>query len=255
MTAPLTAGLRGSVPGEPSPGTGRLLAALATVRDPELDEPITALGFVSSCQVSPAGDAQVRLRLPTYFCAPNFAFLMVADAYDAVSALPGVRRTEVVLEEHFASDAINGGVAAHAGFAQSFDGEAVGELHGLRADFLRKAVMAGTDQVCRPLLAAGTQPSDLAGMVLSDLPPSPALARLRQRRAELGLPAGDDAPVLIDPRTGERVSDDAMPLHLRRARTTRISIEANGSICRGMLAHRYDTPGQYDSATRREENQ
>ena len=135
----------GADPGERPPGTPRIIGALGTVRDPELDEPITSLGFVTSYTISPDGDAQVRLRLPTYFCAPNFAFLMVADAYDAVSALPGVRSTEIVLEDHFASDAINGGVAAHAGFAQSFDGEAVGELHELRADFLRKAVMAGTD--------------------------------------------------------------------------------------------------------------
>ncbi|HEY4462353.1 MAG TPA: iron-sulfur cluster assembly protein [Streptosporangiaceae bacterium] len=246
MTVSTTA--RGAAPGGRPSGAApeRLLDALETVRDPELDEPITSLGFVASCTVSASGDAQVRLRLPTYFCAPNFAFLMVADAYDAVAALPGVRQTEVVLEEHFASDAINGGVAAHAGFAQSFDGEAVGELHDLRADFLRKAVMAGTDQVCRPLIAAGIQPPDLAGMALADVPPSPALARLRQRRAELGLPAGDDAPLLIDPRTGERVGEDAMPLHLRRARTTRISIEANGSICRGMLAHRYDSARQVE---------
>ena len=151
-----------------------MLAALETVRDPELDEPVTSLGFVASCTVSPDGDAQVRLRLPTYFCAPNFAFLMVADAYDAVAALPGVRRAEVVLDEHFASDAINGGVAAHAGFAQSFDGEAVGELHELRADFLRKAVMAGTDQVCRPLLSAGHRSGQPAG---DDAGPGAALRR------------------------------------------------------------------------------
>jgi metal-sulfur cluster biosynthetic enzyme len=228
----------------PGPAPAGVLDALGTVRDPELDEPITSLGFVASYTVSPGGDAQVRLRLPTYFCAPNFAFLMVADAYDAVSALPGVRSTEIVLEDHFASDAINGGVAAHAGFAQSFDGEAVGELHELRGDFLRKAVMAGTDLVCRPLIAAGTDPSRLPGMVLGDLPVSRELDRLRQRRAELGLPAGDDAPLLIDPRTGAPVSGDAMPLHLRKARTTRISIESNGSICRGMLQYRYDTQGQ-----------
>ena len=64
----------------------RVLAALDVVRDPELDEPITALGFVASCTVSGApGEyvAAVRLRLPTYFCAPNFAFLMVADATPA----------------------------------------------------------------------------------------------------------------------------------------------------------------------------
>ncbi|MGH3409585.1 MAG: hypothetical protein ACRDRJ_44885, partial [Streptosporangiaceae bacterium] len=66
---------------------------------------------------------------------------------------------------------------------------------------------------------------------------------LRERRAELGLPAGDDAPLLIDPRTGAPVGPDATPIHLRRARLTRTSLEANGSICRGMLRHRYDSPG------------
>jgi metal-sulfur cluster biosynthetic enzyme len=219
MTVSATSTTAGTGAGGPAgpPAPAAVLAALETVRDPELDEPVTSLGFVASCTVSPDGDAQVRLRLPTYFCAPNFAFLMVADAYDAVAALPGVRHAEVVLDEHFASDAINGGVAAHAGFAQSFDGEAVGELHELRADFLRKAVMAGTDQVCRPL---------------------------RERRVELGLPAGDDAWLLIDPKTGEPVSPDSLRMHLGRARLTRTSIEANGSMCRGMLGHRYnDTAG------------
>jgi metal-sulfur cluster biosynthetic enzyme len=222
----------------------RLLAALEAVRDPELDEPITSLGFVASCTVSADGDAEVRLRLPTYFCAPNFAYLMVADAYDAVSVLPGVRRASVVLEDHFASDAINGGVAAQAGFVRSFDGEAVAELDQLRADFLRKAVMAGTDQVCRPLLAAGTDPAALLAMTLGDVPPSRALTRLRERRAELGLPAGDAASLLIDPATGAPVSPGSVPLHLRKAQLTRTSIEANSGICRGMLRHRYATPGQ-----------
>ena len=243
MTNPATARPRSGLPGGPPPGAARVLAALDAVRDPELDEPITSLGFVSSCTVSADGNAQVLLRLPTYFCAPNFAFLMVADAYDAVSALPGVRSTEVVLDDHFASDAINGGVAARAGFARSFDGEAVGELHELRADFLRKAVLAGTDLVCRPLAAAGTGPPELAALTLGQAPPSDALDRLRQRRSELGLPAGDDAPLLIDPATGAPVPGDAVPLHLRRAQTTRVSIEANAGICRGMLRHRYGTSG------------
>jgi len=244
VTNPVTAVSPNAPPGEALPGAARVLAALDAVRDPELDEPITSLGFVAACSVSADGDIQVRLRLPTYFCAPNFAFLMVADAYDAASAVPGVRNAEVVLEDHFASDAINGGVAAQAGFAHSFDGEAVGELHQLRADFLRKAVMAGTDQVCRPLLSAGADPAGLLELTLGELPPSGPLQRLRERRDELGLPAGDDAPLMIDPATGARVSAESMPLHLRRARITRISIEANGSICRGMLRHRYDSSGQ-----------
>jgi hypothetical protein len=59
----------------------------------------------------------------------------------------------------------------------------------------------------------------------------------------MGLPTGDDAPLLIDPVTGAPLRGDAVPLHLRRAHTTRVSIEANAGICRGMLRHRYGTSG------------
>jgi hypothetical protein len=149
----------------------------------------------------------------------------------------------VILDEHFASDVINDGVAARAGFARTFAGEAVGELDGLRADFLRKAVMAGTDQVCRPLLAAGRSAAELADLTIAAAPPSPALDRLRRRRAELGLPAGDGDPLLVDPVSGAAVPVQALPLHLRRARTTRTSLEANTGICRGMLHVRYDSVG------------
>jgi metal-sulfur cluster biosynthetic enzyme len=230
--------------------TAAVFAALATVRDPELDEPITALGFVASASLSSAGDATVRLRLPTYFCAPNFAFLMVADAYDAVSAVDGVRRAEVVLEDHFAAGPINEGVAARAGFERSFDGEAAGELDGLRTDFVRKAMLAGTDLVCRPLVAGGVEPAALAALTLGEVPASAELDRLRQRRAELGLPAGDDAPLLLDPATGAPVGAAAVPLHLRKARTTRVNIEANTGICRGMLQHRYPTRGEGEEEDR-----
>jgi metal-sulfur cluster biosynthetic enzyme len=215
--------------------------ALGTVRDPELDEPITTLGFVASCTVSAEGQAQVRLRLPTYFCAPNFAFLMVADAYDAVSAVPGVQSTEVILDDHFASDAINAGVAARAGFVASFNGEAVDELDDLRATFLRKAVLAGTDLVCRPLVDAGLTPAELAALTLGATPVSPELDRLRQRRRDLNLPADDSSLLLIDPTTAERIPEPRVPLHLRRARLTRTGIDANTSICSGMLKARYQT--------------
>jgi metal-sulfur cluster biosynthetic enzyme len=229
--------------GSSSAGLARaVLAALATVRDPELDEPVTTLGFVSSCTVSPEGRARVRLRLPTYFCAPNFAFLMVADAYDAVTAVPGVAAVEVILDDHFASDAINEGVAARAGFVGSFDGEAADELDELRATFLRKAVLAGTDLVCRPLVGGGMTPAELSALTLGSVPPSPELTRLRQRRTDLGLPADDAAPLLIDPATGAPVAPDAVPLHLRRAQLTRTGIDANTSICSGMLRARYPDP-------------
>jgi hypothetical protein len=193
--------------------------------------------------------ADVRLRLPTYFCAPNFAFLMVADAYEAVSGVAGVRRAQVVLEDHFASDEINRGVAARAGFVESFDGLAQTELDDLRVDFLRKATLAATDRVCRPLLAAGRSPNELADMTLGDVPESPDRERLRARRAELGLPSGEDAALLVDPVTGAAVGVPALPLHLRRAQLTGVSLQANGGVCRGLLRERYATVGLGEEET------
>jgi metal-sulfur cluster biosynthetic enzyme len=229
------------------PSVGELEAAvrraLATVLDPEIDEPITDLGFVASCTVSGDGVAAVRLRLPTFFCAPNFSFLMVADAYDAVAAVEGVTRAEVVLVDHHAAEEINRGVAAHAGFVATFAGEADAELDELRRYFLEKAVVAGQDRVARPLVDAGAGPDELAGLTLGAVPPSPALDRLRGRRAALGLATDDGAPLLVHP-DGSAVTAAQVPLHLRRARLTRLGMESNGDVCMSMLRTRYrDTAG------------
>lgn len=228
--------------------TAAVWSALATVQDPELAEPLTDLGFVSKHEVTAAGTAVVRLRLPTYFCAPNFAFLMVADAYDAVSAVPGVVLADIQLEDHFAADTINSGVAARAGFVASFDGEAVDELDSLRADFLRKAVLAGTDRVCRSMVSAGTDPASLATATLGDAPQDGETSRLRSRRRELGLPSDDTDPLLIDPATGNPVPADQLRRHLGIARVTRVSQDANSGVCRGMLLARYPGISRQENA-------
>ena len=207
-----------------------LWAALGTVRDPELDQPITDLGFVSSASVE-AGHATVRLRLPTYFCAPNFAYLMVADAHDAVAALPEVSTVDVQLEDHFAAAEINAGVAGGAGFAGSFPGEATAELDELRLIFRRKAYLASLDRLCVRL-------ADPVGMVLGEVPPSPELAALVRRRVELGLPCGPSDPLLLDEH-GRPISSAEAPLRLRFARSVRVSIDGNAGFCQGLLRTRY----------------
>src|SRR5919202_4969451 len=107
------------------PTEAAVLDALSGVRDPELDEPVTDLGFVSELGIQD-GVVSVRLRLPTYFCAPNFAYLMVADARAAVLSVPGVREARVVLEDHYASREINGGGNEKLGFEGTFPGETEG---------------------------------------------------------------------------------------------------------------------------------
>jgi metal-sulfur cluster biosynthetic enzyme len=211
--------------------------ALRTVRDPELDESIVDLGFVTSSTVE-GGHADVRLRLPTYFCAPNFAYLMVADAYDAVRAVPGVESTSIVLEDHFASDAINSGVAAGAGFVGSFPEEAGAELGDLRRNFQSKAHVAAMERACGRLLAEGWTIESLPQARLADLPDGTERERLLRRRADIDLPLDPENLVLVGDDGASVAADDA-PLRLRFARTVRVSIDGNAHFCRGLLATRY----------------
>jgi metal-sulfur cluster biosynthetic enzyme len=217
-----------------------VLAALGTVRDPELDESLTELGFVSEVQVD-QGTVRARLRLPTYWCAPNFAYLMAADADSALRSVPGVRRVEVLLDDHFASDEINQGIAERRSFQQSFEGLAEDELDELRLLFRRKALVARQQRLLRALLDQGTSVDQLGRLRLGDLAPSPELETYRQRRAELGLDTSPEAPLVVDT-DGNPIPAELLEGHLRFARLTRVSIEGNAGFCRGMLATRYQLP-------------
>lgn len=222
-----------------APGlSSRVWQALGTVRDPELDQPITELGFVREADVEDGERVRVRLRLPTYFCAPNFAYLMVADAHDAVTDVAGVSEVDVRLEDHFAADEINAGVARAAGFSGTFPEQAVGELAELRRTFQRKAHAAGLERACARLLAQGWQIDALAGLRLADVPSSPERDSLLRRRGALGLPTEPESPLLLDD-DGAPISAADAPARLRFARTVRVSIDGNAAFCRGLLHTRY----------------
>ncbi|MEW6635729.1 MAG: iron-sulfur cluster assembly protein, partial [Actinomycetota bacterium] len=211
-----------------------VLGALSGVRDPELDEPITDLGFVSALNIED-GIVSVTLRLPTYFCAPNFAYLMVADAREAVLSVPGVGRAQVVLDDHYASGELNASVNAGSGFDEAFPGETEGpDLEELRDTFRRKSFVSRQEQLCRALLAGGRTPLELARMRLGEVPESEEFGTYLERRAELGLDVSADAPLIVDP-DGKRVPETAVVEHLRFARTVRVSIEGNAGLCRGLL--------------------
>jgi len=223
------------------PTEAAILDALSGVRDPELDEPITDLDFVSELGIED-GAVSVRLRLPTYFCAPNFAYLMVADARAAVLSVPGVRKARVVLDDHHASREINGGVNAEWGFEYTFPGETEGnDLDELRHIFRRKSFVARQEKLCRTLLAEGHTPEELADMRLGEVPASAAKEKYLSRREELGLDVSAQAPLIVDPH-GNPIHEDAVVEHLRFARITRLSIEGNAGLCRGVLAARYGIP-------------
>lgn len=215
-----------------------VLTALSTVVDPELDEPITELGFVRSITIDDDG-VEVHLRLPTAFCSPNFAYLMASDSMDALRAVPGLGTVRVMLDDHHDSEKINLGLATDAGYRGTFGNEAEDSLEELRTTFKRKAHVAAMERCVMALLRRKTWTfGELPMLELLDLPDGPAKRGLMRRREALGLPNVRHARVLVD-HAGVPLVADELPMRLRLARTTRVSIEGNAHFCRGLLATRY----------------
>jgi metal-sulfur cluster biosynthetic enzyme len=224
----------------PDPKKDRVLDALHAVIDPELDEPITDLGFVRSVAVTDEGDVEVHLRLPTSFCAPNFAYLMASDAKDVLVALNWTRDVTVELDDHHDSGIINAGLALDAGYRGTFKHEADEDLDELRLTFQRKAHTAAMERCLTGLLRADPDRvvSELGGVRLRDLPYDATTQALLRRRVAIGLSVDGDAVVMVD-HHGDGYGPDDVPIMLRRARSTRISIDGNAHFCRGLLATRY----------------
>lgn len=218
--------------------------ALGEVFDPELDEPITDLGFVRSLAETAPGEITAHLRLPTSFCAPNFAYLMASDAKDVLDALPGVRAAVVRLDDHHDSDLINRGLRDDAGYVGTFGAEAETGLAELRAAFHRKAHTAAMERVLTGMLRADAElaEDDLHEVALADLPDDSRTRALLRRREQLGLDTEPSSPVLVDD-SGRPYPRDEVPIRLRFARSVRISMDGNAHWCRGLLRTRYPGSG------------
>jgi metal-sulfur cluster biosynthetic enzyme len=215
-----------------------ILVALGTVTDPELDQPITELGFVRSVAIEDDG-VIVHLRLPTAFCSPNFAYLMASDALDALRSVEGIGEVRVLLDDHHDSDKINAGLAANAGYVGTFGSEAQDSLDELRKTFLRKAHTAAMERAVTTLLNRGMVRADeIYRLTLRDLPAGPEKSALLRRRIALGLSACPNGRVVVDD-AGHPLAPEAVPMRLRFARSVRISMEGNAHFCRGLLATRY----------------
>lgn len=221
--------------------------ALGAVVDPELDEPITDLGFVRSVEVigtATGATVAVHLRLPTSFCSPNFAYLMASDSKDAIAAMTGVGKVVVELDDHHDSDLINAGLAADAGYRGTFRHEAEESLEELRWTFRRKAHIAAMERCLTQQLRADPALTEASvGTVrLRDLPAGRHKDALVRRRTAVGLTTAADAVVLVD-HDGRPYPAESVPMALRRARSTRISIDGNAHFCRGLLRTRYAGSG------------
>lgn len=234
--------------------------AIADVLDPELDEPLVRLGFIDRVEIN-GPDVSILFKLPTYWCAPNFAYLMAADLRKRASSVAGVRAVRVVLLDHCAEDEVTSGVNQGQSFSEAFPGEASEDDHleELRRVFLRKGFLMRQDSLLRQLMKLGLDEATIAALRVQDVRVDEPLnaafiaaggreycleragrsaSLYQQRRVALGLPHAPDDPLMIDDQ-GQPLQTGELPQFLRRSRSVRMNIVLNTALCKGLFHTRY----------------
>ena len=224
---------------------GEVWARLDSVSDPELDESVTELNFVTYANVDAEDRVHIGFRLPTYWCAANFSFLMADDMRLAVSALPWVKGVSVVLGEHMYADKINAGLAHGLSFEDTFGAEADGNLDDIRQTFLIKAYQRRQAALLKHLAEAGHSPELLVALTLGglealslDAEGVKLVARYLDRRNVVGA---------LRPEALAFLTDECAPLkaetfakYVTGLRRVGVNAEFNSALCRGLLSVRFD---------------
>ena len=218
---------------------------LDTVVDPELDEPVTDMRFISRIDVDASDCVHIDFRLPTYWCAANFAFMMADDMRTAVRTLPWVKHVKVVLGEHMYADKINHGVEQGLSFEATFGDEANGNLDELRRTFLVKAFQRRQEVLISHLLQSGLDADQIVLLKILELQAFTVEAGARklverylERRGVIG-PYSAQSPAFVTIE-GNPVGAEELSSHMTALRRVRANAEFNGALCRGLLEVRFD---------------
>jgi metal-sulfur cluster biosynthetic enzyme len=222
-------------------------ARLDLVMDPELDEPLTDMGFIEAVSITAPGAVAVSFRLPTYWCSPNFAFLMAEGIKREVEALPWVRQAVVTLEDHMAAEEMNAAINAGASFASVFaELQPDQDLQALKEKFDQKAFQRRQEVVIKALAARDLPVAAIVSMPLVGLEavefPDPEVSRQQGRYLALlrtkGLARRPTDPAFTDWQ-GVPLTVEGFAAHMGLLRSVRINMEFSGSLCRNLKSNRY----------------
>ena len=220
---------------------------LARVNDPELDEPLTELGFVERVAVLDNRRVEVGFRLPTYWCSPNFAFLMAFDIRREIETLAWVTGVRVTLHDHCFGEELN--LAVNDGrdfievFAKYCDGA---DLGAVIEKFQAKAFDRRQEAVLLDIRRQGRSAEQIVSMTLAEfdgidcrddeaIKQKPRYRELLLSR-KLAKNAFDSAFLTW---AGQPLTAQTLPEHLGRLRSTRLNMEFNGALCRNLASNRY----------------
>jgi len=233
-----------------------VLRALSAVTDPELDEPITDLGFVKELTVSDDGRVSLDLVTSTFWCSPNFVYLMLEEARDVVSKLAGINEVRVHLDGHHDSERINKAINSGTSFADCYGAEANGNLVELNRMIRTRALRSRLHSMATTLSKHGFSPEQLLDLsqqdvtsdgdsvvvtsprgtfAISDLEDVRRVSRYLRFRERIKPSHG---PLVVWDLDGNPPKRDGFRSALEEARLASANFSLNAELCRALLEAR-----------------
>ena len=233
-----------------------VLRALSTVTDPELDEPITDLGFVKDLSVSDDGQVSLDLVTSTFWCSPNFVYMMLEEARDVVAKIPGVSEVRVHLEGHHDSDRINGGINTGKTFSECYPSEARGDLEELNRMIRTRVLRSRLYSMVSAMSRSGVEPAELLDLSRGDVVADGVtfLFTTRGRSHRVSEPADvrrvaryldfvdklrrEDGPLVIWELDGTPPKAEDLGSTIALSRAAKSNFSLNAELCRALLESR-----------------
>jgi metal-sulfur cluster biosynthetic enzyme len=242
-----------------------VLEALNRVVDPEIDLPITKLGFVENIEITEDGSVKIHMRLPTYWCAPNFAYLMMKGVKDEVSRVRGVKSVTVLLKDHFAATELNEGLLHGKSFEECLPNDLItGSLDELKRTFDEKAYLARQVALLSKLLASGLTLEEVTKLKMCDveldksgtditvrsgekriqIPKAGHIFRsYLNKMQELGIAISEQSPLFLDSK-GKPMDLEEIRNVIELSRIRRLNFKSNAILCTALLSSRYNLDRQ-----------
>lgn len=242
-----------SQPSETNLKRQEISSVLDNVLDPELDASVAELGFANITSIEDTC-VTIELRLPTFFCSANFAWIMCSDAKVAVEKLYWVTDAKIVLLDHFAMKKINHGVQHGLSFDEVFGLSKVENFEKMRIAFKEKAFAKRQAELLNALRKLKIDHERICSLSVPQLrllknkaKSQTEFSELIERYLDIRLEIFEKGklPEFAITRTnGSPLDQDEVLDYLREVRRISGSILANGEMCRILMKERYSDGGQ-----------
>ncbi|QQK76487.1 iron-sulfur cluster assembly protein [Salicibibacter cibarius] len=224
--------------------TKQVYDCLELVMDPELDQSLLELDFIEDVEIN-ENVVHVIFRLPTYWCSPNFAYIMGEDIRDEILGLKWPKHVQVTLHDHSESEKVSKGVTEGYSFEEMFPDKTDGSgLDELRSIFKRKAFYARQERLLQYLLKKGHSKDLILAITLDSLKSIDdrkleyLYLNYLDIRKDFKL-SQEENSFLITDHTGKSIEKEEFDQHLLHARRSRLTMDFNGHYCQGLLQTRY----------------